>query len=415
MRKGVMFSFIMVFITMSILAMIALQNSLVLQRREQIFIETRINGMNHMHESMVKDIDKSLKIITRRAVNVAFSNATYVEANQPPQPLDEANETLAELILNGTIKNSYEPFMENATFTYWTNKIKELSILKGFNLDFEISLLEVKPYDYIHLLVKTELNINISDRQVDAEINRSVVVNSIVSLEGLEDPFYPMYSNLFGSNTIRRSPYIGNYTQLLLVGSGGNSHAYGMTTNDTGNFNEKILIVHNASEVPGLSNALGVISETDIVPPPLVIPYLVNSSALSLIQNGMNVLLDGNNGVNPKVWFIDNFIKDTENSYYHPSEEGPSYLDRLEGRFFTHDKYKQANKTIGLESFVNKLDLYYSGATIIQEKTNVDYIYFSTSSPTFKKVKGLDKLTPDPYFRIDDEHKGVYNVTDLVY
>jgi len=413
MRKGVMFSFIMIFITLSILSLIALQNSLVSRRREDVFIEMRINNMNNMYKSMVKDVDKSLKIITRRAVSVAFSNVSVSEGGQPPQPLDEANETLAELILDGTLEGSDEPLMENATFTYWINKMKELSILKGFDMDVSINLLEVKPYDYLNLLVKTELDINITDKQGVAEINRTVAINSIVSLEGLEDPLYPLHTNGFGSNIIRKSPYMGNYTQLLMIGSGGNSYIYGNTTNDTSDFDDKILITYNASEIAGLSNAKGVISETDIVTP-ISIPYLVNSSALSIIPNDMNVLLDGDDG---KVWFIDNLIEDTKNSYYHPSVSGPSYLDRLEGKFVTQNKYKsQTNNTIGLESFVNKLDLYFTGISVIEEKTNIDYIYFSSNYPTSNKVKGLDLQDPDPYFRIDNEdgHEQVYNVTELV-
>jgi len=415
MRKGVMFSFIMIFITLSVLTLIALQNSLISTRREQIFIEMRINSMNNMYESMIKDVDKALKIISRRAISVAFSNVSVTEEQEKPPPLDEANETLRELILYGTLEGSSEPLMENATFTDWINKMKEISVLKGFDIDVNINSLEVKPYDYIHLLVKTELDINITEEQGVAEINRSIDVNSIVSLEGLEDPLYARNTKSLGSNNIKGSPYIGNYTQLLLVGSGGNSYVYGTVTNDIGELDDKILITHNTSGMD-LSDAKGVIFEVANVTP-VTIAYVINSSALSLIQNGTNVLLDGNEG---KVWFIDNLIEDTENSYYHPSENGPSYLDRLEGRFFTHDKYEsQSNYTIGLESFVDKIEIStFEGVPVYEEKTNIDYIYFDTSSyPTSKKVKGLDLLDPDPFLRIDnlDEHQKIYNVTELVY
>jgi len=414
MRKGIMFSFIMVFITLSVLALIAIQNSLVTQRREQIFVETRINSMNNMYESMIKDIDKSLQIISRRAVSVAFSNVSVSEAGIPPQPLDEANETLTELILNGTLEGTSEPLMENATFIYWIDRIKELSILKGFDMDVCINSLEVKPYDYLHLLVKTEMDINISDKQGVAEINRSVQVNSIVSLEGLEDPLYPLYTNGLGSNIIRRSPYIGNYTQLLMVGNGGDGYDYGTITTDTFNFDGKILLAENVSKYLEGGNAIGAISEEEIVVS-ISIPYIVNSSALSLLQEGMNVLLDGSGN---QVWFIDNLIEHTEYSYYHPSENGPSYLDRLEGEFVKQDKYESpANKTIGMESFVNKIDLSsIPGISVNEGKTNIDYIYFSSSSAPSKKVKGLDKLDPNPYFKIDnqDEHEKIYNVTGLV-
>ncbi len=415
MGKGVMFSFIMVFITLSVLALIAIQNSLVTERREQIFVETRINSMNNMYESMTKDIDKSLQIISRRAVSVAFSNVSVSEAGIPPHPLDEANETLAELILNGTLEGTEEPLMENATFNYWIDRIKELSILKGFDMDVSTNSLVVKPYDYLHLLVKTEMDIDISDKQGVAEINRSVTVNSIVSLEGLEDPLYPLYTNGLGSNVIRRSPYLGNYTQLLMLGSGGNGYDYGTITTNTVNFDGKILLAANVSkyDLEG-GNAIGAISEEEIVGS-ISIPYIVNSSALSFLQGGMNVLLDGGGN---QVWFIDNLIEDTKYSYYHPSENGPSYLDRLEGEFVKQDKYESpVNKTIGMESFVNKIDLSsIPGISVNEGKTNIDYIYFSSSSPSSKKVKGLDKIDPNPYFRIDnqDEHEKSYNVTDLV-
>jgi len=418
MRKGVMFSFIMIFVTLSILTLIFINNSLISHRREEIFIEMRINNLNNMYEGLIKDLDKSLQIISRRAISVAYSNVSVPLGDEPPQPLDNADIRLAELIENGTLKGSSEPLMENATFTEWINKIKELSVLKGFESDIEIISLEVKPYDYIHLLVKTELNVSIIDKQGVAELNRSATVNSIVSLEGLEDPLYPLYTSGFGSNLIRKSPYLGDYTQLLLTGNGGNSYVYGESTHDTGDFDDKILITSDLTGLSGLNNAKGVIFEQGGTnSSPINVPYLINSNATTLIPNSPNLLLDGGEG---KVWYIDNLIEDTENSYYHPSENGPSYLDRLEGKFVSQSKYKdQTDKTIGLESFVNKLDVYFTGGnvTVHQEKTNIDYIYFSTNSPTSKKVKGLDLLVPDPYFRIDDDddHEESYNVTELVY
>lgn len=386
------------------MTLIAVQVSLVSHRREQIFIENRINSMNNMYDSIVRDIDRTMEIIARRAISEAYKNVSA-----EGQSLDEANTTLAELILNGTLDGTFMILMENATFIDWVNKMENISTLKGFDTDINLTKLEIKPYDSFNLLITTRLNINIIEERNIASLDRSVYINSIVDLEDLEDPLYPLYTGGIGSNSIIESPYQGNYTELLLTGAGGNSYVYGRVTNDTTDFNGKILLAENASkyDLSG-GNARGVISEEDIVIP-ISIPYVVNSSAMSLIRNGTNVLVDGDNG---NVWFIDNLIEDTENSYYHPSENGPSFLDRLEGKLQLQSKYSdQTSNIIGLESFVNKNTLYSKGIPITEGKTNIDYIYFSTSSPSASKVKGLDSS-----FRIDnvDSHREVYNVSQLL-
>jgi len=283
-----------------------------------------------------------------------------------------------------------------------------VSALKGFNTGLSVQSLEIKPYDSFNLELDANVSINITDLQGVASLDKYASVITIVDIEDLEDPLYPLYTGSIGTNTIKISPFEGNCTPLLLTGTGGNSYIYGETTDDTSNFNNKILIVHNASEVSGLSNAKGVISETGIVIP-VLIPYVVNSSALSLMPINISVLLDGSNGM---VWFIDNFIEDTDNSYYHLSGNGPSYLDRLEGRLYIHPKYldQQPGRLIGLESFVNKNTLWSMGVSeIYNERTNVDYLYFSGGT-LGSCVKGLDSS-----FRIDDAHKNIFNLTYLTY
>jgi hypothetical protein len=230
----------------------------------------------------------------------------------------------------------------------------------------------------------------------------------------MEDPLYLLKSYGLMSNTMTESPYVGNYTQLLLIGSGGNGYTYGETTNDISNFNGKILVTHNASEVPGISNAKGAISEVDGLGS-IGKPYVINASATSLIPLNISVLIDGING---KVWYIDNFKKHVENSYYQSSQYGASYLDRLEGRTEIHPKYNQLNRVIGLESFINKAEIP-PEITVDEGKTNTDYLYFSSGSFNVNKVKGVS--TDYNWFKIDNEtsmgnvgHQVIYNVAYLI-
>jgi len=401
MGKGVFFSFIMVFLTVTIITLVAIQNSLISSRREEIFIESRINSMNNLYESIVRDIQKSLEIIAIRAMAVAFMNVSA-----SGQVLPNANESLKQLILYGTLDGSPMSLMENATFLEWISKIKEVSELKGFSTDINVNSMTIKPYDSFNLEIETNISINITDEQGVASLNKFTIIDSLVDIENLEDPLYPLKTEGLGNNIIKKSPYEGNYTQLLLIGNGGNSYVYGETTTDAVNFDDKILVVNDVNSIIGLNDAKGVISQVTNTTP-ITIPYLINSSALSLISSGINVLLDGNE---EKVWYIDNLIIHTENSYYQSSVNGPSYLDRLEGNLTTSIKYSsQTNNVIGLESFINKNELGLKGVPIITERTNVDYLYF-TGGTLGSCVKGLDSS-----FRIDSGHEDIYNVTDLTY
>jgi hypothetical protein len=406
MRKGVMFSFIMFFLATTLMGLIFLQRSMISYGREKLFIEMRVNALNRMYDSIIRDLGKTLEIITQRAMTVCFNNVSVSGI-----PLTEANETLEELILNGTLNGTEQALMENATFPYWVEKIERAAILKGFDVNITHETLMIKPYDSFNLLVEVEVMINIIDEHGVAALNRSSLVEKLVPIEGLEDPLYPLKTSGLMSNVIIESPFQGNYTQVLLIGNGENGYVYGETTHDVSDFTGKILVVYNASEVSGLSNAKGVISETDIIVP-ITIPYIVNSSALNLIPAGINVLLDGSG---EKVWYIENLREHVGNSYYQPSTNGPSYLDRLEGKLEVQAKYaSQSNNVIGLESFIDKAEIP-AELTVDLEKTNIDYLYFSDTFVGGDGVKGLSAS-----FRIDDlpslgsTHQEIYNVTELV-
>jgi hypothetical protein len=357
--------------------------------------------MNNLYESIVRDIQKSLEIIAIRAMAVAFMNVS-----SSGQSFNESNVSLRELVLYGTLEGSPMSLMENATFLEWISKIKEVSETKGFNTNISVQSMTIKPYDSFNLEIETNISINITDEQGVANLDKFALIDTLVDIENLEDPLYPLNTEGLGNNIIKKSPYEGNYTQLLLTGNGGNSYVYGETTTDTGNFNNKILIVHDVNSVSGLSNAKGVISElqnTTLI----TIPYIINPNALSLISSNISVLLDGNQG---KVWYVDNLIIHTENSYYQSSVNGPSYLDRLEGKLQVQGKYSsQTSNVIGLESFIDKNELGLKGVPIIIGRTNVDYLYF-TGGTSGSCVKGLDSS-----FRVDSGHEDIYNVTDLTY
>ncbi len=93
---------------------------------------------------------------------------------------------------------------------------------------------------------------------------------------------------------------------------------------------------------------------------------------------------------------ITNLSLHSENSYYIASPAGPSFIERMEG--------KTNADTYGIESLVNLQDL--SAQNIpLQNKSAVDFIYFSSNNPQSCDVSGMP-----PWFMLDSNHRGTYAV-----
>lgn len=121
--------------------------------------------------------------------------------------------------------------------------------------------------------------------------------------------------------------------------------------------------------------------------------YLINTNGLvtnKIKKSPYSVFVSGSN--------IANLSLHSENSYYFASATAPSFLDRLEG-------INAANAN-GIESLVNLEKL--SAQNIqVQDKSVVDYIYFSTSNP--QKCNVVPAGMPS-WFRLDNAHLGTYQV-----
>lgn len=90
------------------------------------------------------------------------------------------------------------------------------------------------------------------------------------------------------------------------------------------------------------------------------------------------------------------------NSRYIASTSAPSFINRIQGQVTTSNPQ-------GIESIVNLQELAAQGITL-QDKSSVDYIYFSNSNPTSYHVLGMPS-----WFKVDNSHILVYQVTGLTY
>lgn len=409
-KKGLLFSFIMVFLTITLLTLVFVQRSMVSRQKEMLTIEMRIEDMNNLYESIVRDVSKGFDIITKRGVSVLISHIS-----QTGEGIDQADFSLKELILNGTFNKTQETLMENATVHKWIDKMKLIGELKGYDINITFDNMNIEPYDSWHLIIEADIGVKISDQNRIANLTKKFQLNKQVSIEGFEDPIYILNTLGRTSRAIVKTPYEGNFTTLITEGDGGNSWVSGRSivvlppsAQYVPNKSQTILVTNDSREVDVslLNSFLGIVSESDI-PSGVSVPYVCNISvSFDGIPNSTDILVDGDLG---KVWYIQNLKTHVSNSYCRSSEEGASFFDRLEGKLEIQDKYSsKTNNIIGIECFVDKNSLLSFDLPVDETKTNVDYLYFSNQSVPGYRIKGFDSK-----FRIDDPHLDVYGVRDL--
>lgn len=96
---------------------------------------------------------------------------------------------------------------------------------------------------------------------------------------------------------------------------------------------------------------------------------------------------------------VANLLSHVNHDYYTAHNDSPSFIKRLSGDF-------SADKN-GIESFVDISQLFQQGVSVTT-KSVVDYIYFSSNTPSYYSVAGMPS-----WFKIDDAHITKYNVTGL--
>jgi len=98
---------------------------------------------------------------------------------------------------------------------------------------------------------------------------------------------------------------------------------------------------------------------------------------------------------------VTNLNNHTASGYYKANNQAPSYLNRLQG--------SSSASEFGIESLIYIPKISNQGI-IIQDKTIVDYIYFSSNTPSFCRITGTSS-----WFKIDQTHLPDYNLTGLEY
>lgn len=170
--------------------------------------QMRLSGLKKHVDAVKSDYRRALSISVQRAalytvnkvieewdfINPAYSmDGSGCEGTEFIHTGDGVQALLAELAVCGTVSGSpSDPtkYMENHTVTYWIKKTENRSEQLGYDMNITLKNLSISMYDATHLLVSTRFDIEAMGGMEGRFSERNKQINTIVSIEGIEDPYY---------------------------------------------------------------------------------------------------------------------------------------------------------------------------------------------------------------------------------
>ncbi len=301
-KKGIIFTTLAVLILSLFLTSLTFYSSV----KEKKSIRDRVETMNHFIFSLEKDMERQIYISGYRAV---LSIGSYI--TETGNFIDNAENSIKEAMINGTINNQSMGLMEGYKLSEWKSRVSDLSNRVNIYVDYSIINVSVHHEDPWNIILLMNINITFLDKGNISKWQKIDEIRTNINIEGFEDPLYLLNTNGLISNKIIKTPY-------------------------------------------------------------------------SIFVNGADV---------------SNLSIHANNSYYKTSTTGPSFLDRLEGKYTPNQ--------FGIESLVNLNKLSAQGINT-KDKSVIDYIYFSAINPAACNIapSGLPE-----WFKIDLDHLLDYQVS----
>jgi hypothetical protein len=167
-NKGYIYTIVSLIFGLLLLSVISLQYQAIRTTAELEPSKVRTDELHFFVESAKKDMTRAMSISGRRGA--AYLVSFIVTTNK--QGVNNAEEALAEMIMNGTAYNSSDPNqrfdilqMENHTMKGWLRKVNQTGEELHFDVNITPLSLEIYPYDESHFLQIFNLSFDISDRK----------------------------------------------------------------------------------------------------------------------------------------------------------------------------------------------------------------------------------------------------------
>lgn len=360
---------------------------------------TRISEASFFMESVLKDMDRSLRIATRRALT---GGTNYVVENG--EPLADPGENLTSAMVNGSISGQELNATGNASLSVWRQRVARIAGNSGYSLD-----LKVQGYSFnasgIDVRSSYTVFARLRDPSTLAAFNRTRTETVEVSAAGLEDTMLLLRS-------------VGRYTEQYSVCSF-EDPADRLYTADTGGEVAHGIAEINPSDASAVSNSSGKIIVADDIDDYSAadvnefagavsaqpnstgydVPYAFDTGSIGSIDQNMSLIL--NEG---EVW-RSGIREMFQDGCYVRTPRGPNVVDRLENSLVSAPGERGIGTLIDVTELPSELQ---------REGSAVGYVYFNgTGYGDLNRVRGVN--SEHPWFRIDDYHVDLWDMESLAY
>jgi hypothetical protein len=400
--KGIFYSIMIALILIPILSLVVFHSQI---KTENVDISIRANELNYFIESLETDLNKFAEIGGKRALISAVSEVVTIGVS-----LDDAEAAIAEMVEYGTKDGNPAPLVDTNNLQIWEDDVKNIAQNSGFEIDFTTLDISITQNNSFEILLTINLTFNISDPDASMGIVRNITGISIISIENIEDPLFPLKSYgrvtriIKNSNTSKKTEYLVGGTNSSGFVSG---DAFVINSSDlTTGYSDKILVTDTIAGKEAIAAVFkGVVSEGDTLIPPEIWGKAITgaSGARQKITNNTKIYLDE---TTKKVWDLSNLTSDLTNGYYHNSSVGASFLDRLEGNTTLSPKYKY-----GLETFINLEEFSIAGIPVGTTYSCLDHRYWNDIEGNEIRNGNYDPVFN--WFKIDTLYADDYGIDEL--
>jgi len=360
----------------------------------------RIGEASFFLQSIFSDMDRSLRISTRRALT-GTTNYIVLNGNE----LQDAEASVSEALENGTLDGEELNGTEDASLKDWTSRVRDIADSSGYALDVRI---QNYSFNDTGFTVQSSFSVfgSLRDPTSLAMFNRTDSTVTDVSIEGTEDAMLLMRSE---------GRYLAQYrecgfsepAEVLYTGSQNSSgYVHGYSTKGPSDIStvsdksDKMLVVENVDsyQTSEVNEFEGVVSaDSSSNTGQYSTSYAFGTGSITDIDQNQSIILN-----NEKVW-SSNFRQMFNQGCYVPDEDGPDIFDRMENSLSNDDGDGLAT-LIDVSRLPNELrDI----------NSAVGYVYFDDSS-SYGGLRKIEGVTDHySWFRLDQDHVDYWDLEDL--
>lgn len=360
----------------------------------------RIGEASFFLESIFSDMDRSLRISTRRALT-GTTNYIVLTGNELESPEDNVSEALE----NGTLDGEDLNGTENASLKEWTSRVRNIAEDSGYELDIRI---ENYSFNHTDFTVQSSFTVfaSLRDGTTLTTFNKTESTVTDVSIEGTEDSMLLLRSE---------GRYLSQYSEcgfsepadVLYTGNQNSSgYVHGYASKNPSDIStvpdrsEKILVVddvdsYQSSDVDGFAGVVSADPSSNTNQ--YSTSYVFDTGSIEDIDQNMSLILN-----DQQVW-RSSFRQMFNQGCYVPDQDGPDIFDRMANELSNDDGNGIAT-LIDVSRLPNELR---------DVDSAVGYVYFDDSG-SYGSLRQIKGVTDDyAWFRLDQDHVDYWGLEDL--